>query len=138
MIGGFEMSFKDIFTAAALLIITGGAIFAAIRVKAAAMRALPPTDSLTFVNNSGKTVSGVYMSGRDGWSENLLAEEPLSAGEERLLRLGGTGLPGSCDMRILFTEGGEELWRRLPIRGILRITARIDGKPSYEEASVCT
>ena len=128
------MNMKEAIIVAALLLIGAGAVFAAVKTKAGSGCDLPPMESLGFTNRSGFTITSIHLSqpGEDRWSPDLLGGTPLPNGEKRAIKLNRGLLPGASSFRIIYEDGREKIWPRLPLRNIFDITNGPGGKPSYD------
>ena len=130
------MSLKEIAIIAVLLVVCAAVVCLAVRIKSANALSsgcgVPSMGTLNFTNKAAKAVKGVYLSAAGGWSENLVTGTPLGSGESRLLKLDHGYLPGANDVKIVYEDGSEAIWQRLPMRGIFDITNDERGEPRYD------
>ncbi len=89
---------------------------------------------LQFKNSSGTEIREILISetGRNDWSENLLKDTPLKNGEEISLYIGRENILGLSDLKIIYSQGKERIWKKLPILEIFEITHKNNGEPAYE------
>ena len=130
------MSSKEITIVVLLIVVCAAAVVMAIKIKAAnavsGCGSAPSMSTLNFTNKAAKAVKGLYLSSPGGWSENLVTGTPLGSGESRLLKLDHGYLPGANDVKIVYEDGSETIWQRLPMRGIFDITNDERGEPRYD------
>lgn len=128
------MSSKEITIVVIMLVVCAAAIVMAVRIKAAnaVSGCAPSMATLNLTNKAGKAVKGMYLSAAGGWSENLVTGTPLASGESRLLKLDHGYLPGANDVKIVYEDGSEAIWQRLPMRGIFDLTVDERGEPRYD------
>ena len=88
---------------------------------------------LEIVNKSGREITGLYISqtGKGQWSANRLPKA-LAAGAQTSCDIGRDEILGLSDIRLTLKEGGEVIWRRLPILEIFSITVNNRLEPQYE------
>lgn len=88
---------------------------------------------LEIVNKSGREITGLFISqtGKNQWSANRLPK-PLAAEAQASCGIGRDEILGLSDIRLTLKEGGEIIWRRLPILEIFSITVDNRLEPQYE------
>jgi hypothetical protein len=112
---------------AAYSVIGAFVLFAAVRVVLAA------TDlDFTLVNNTGKIIHHMYVSGHDddNWGEDVLGKDVLGDEESAEIKFSEGTASATYDIKLEFEDKSTGTWKNFDLKTIAKITVTYkDGKP---------
>lgn len=97
-------------------------------------------DEFLFVNRSDKNIVGIYLSspGDDKWTKNMLDKDDRPLKNGKSTDIDRPNFYGLCDIKVVYKDSTESIWRKVPLSEINQITCNTDGQCEFVRPKVKT